>query len=60
MYPHAWWAATTGLRRTGAGALYELLALDAAEVPREMFDCVNLLVGRLVKEAQAAAWGGGA
>ena len=53
-----------------APALYELLALDAAEVPRELFDRTNLLVARLATEAvprgaeaQAAvlgaAWGGG-
>ena len=53
-----------------APALYELLALDAAEVPHELFDRVFLLVARLIEEAVhrgakahaavvGAAWGGG-
>ena len=53
-----------------APALFELLALDAAEVPHELYDRAGLLAGRLVNEAvprgaeaQAAvlgaAWGGG-
>ena len=36
-----------------APALYELLALDAAEVPREVYDRAGLLVGRLCAEAVA-------
>ena len=45
-----------------APALYELLALDAAEVPHELFDRVNLLLARLCTEAvprsaQAAVYG---
>ena len=50
-----------------APALYELLALDAAEVCREEFDRVGLLLGRLCAEASpddapavlGAAWGEG-
>ena len=34
-----------------APALFELLALDVAEAPREVFDRVGLLVGRPVREA---------
>ena len=34
-----------------APALFELLALDVAEVPREVYDRVNLLVARLCAEA---------
>ena len=47
-----------------APALYELLALDAAEAPREVYDRAGLLVGRLCAdavlrgaEAQAAVYG---
>ena len=51
-----------------APALYELLALDAAEVPRELFDRAGLLLAWLATEAVprsaeaavvGAAWGGG-
>ena len=53
-----------------APALIELVALDAAEVPHELFDRVFLLLWRLVEEAVhrgaeahaavvGAAWGGG-
>jgi hypothetical protein len=61
----------TALSLAAAPALAELLALDAAEVEREQFDCVGLLLARLLAEAAAtddqaavaaafgAAYGGG-
>ena len=41
----------TAAALAAAGPLFELLALDAVEVPREVFDRAGLLVGRLCAEA---------